>query len=111
MSISPDDFDRVEVRVGRVVRVEPFPEARRPAWKLWIDFGDAIGIRKSSAQLTANYSRGDLEGRHVVAVMNFAPKQIGSFMSQVLVLGVPDAAGEVVLLGPDRDVPLGGRMY
>jgi tRNA-binding protein len=111
MSISPDDFDRVEVRVGRVVRVEPFPEARRPAWKLWIDFGDAIGVRKSSAQLTANYSRGDLEGRHVVAVMNFAPKQIGSFMSQVLVLGVPDAAGEVVLLGPDRDVPLGGRMY
>jgi tRNA-binding protein len=111
MSISPDDFDRVEVRVGRVVRVEPFPEARRPAWKLWIDFGDAIGVRKSSAQLTANYSRDDLEGRHVVAVMNFAPKQIGSFMSQVLVLGVPDAAGEVVLLGPDRDVPLGGRMY
>jgi tRNA-binding protein len=111
MSISPDDFDRVEVRVGRVVRVEPFPEARRPAWKLWIDFGDAIGIRKSSAQVTANYSRDDLEGRHVVAVMNFAPKQIGSFMSQVLVLGVPDAAGEVVLLGPDRDVPLGGRMY
>jgi tRNA-binding protein len=111
MSISPDDFDRVEVRVGRVVRVEPFPEARRPAWKLWIDFGDAIGVRKSSAQVTANYSRDDLEGRHVVAVMNFAPKQIGSFMSQVLVLGVPDAAGEVVLLGPDRDVPLGGRMY
>jgi tRNA-binding protein len=111
MRIGPDDFDRVEIRVGRVQRVESFPEARRPAWKLWIDFGEAVGVRKSSAQLTANYNREDLEGRFVVAVMNFAPKQIGTFMSEVLVLGVPDAAGEVVLLAPDRDVPLGGRMY
>jgi tRNA-binding protein len=111
MRIIPDDFDRVEIRVGRVQRVEPFPEARRPAWKLWIDFGDAVGVRKSSAQVTANYSREDLEGRLVLAVLNFAPRQIGKFMSEVLVLGVPDAAGEVVLLGPDRDVPLGGRMY
>lgn len=111
MNISFDEFHNVDVRVGRVTRVEPFPEARRPAWKLWIDFGEPLGVKKTSAQLTANYTAADLQDRLVVAVTNFAPKQIGSFMSEVLVLGVPDEAGAVVLLGPDRDVPLGGRMY
>jgi tRNA-binding protein len=111
MTIAYGDFQRVDIRVGRIDRVEPFPEARRPAWKLWIDFGPELGVRRTSAQLTANYAEHELTGRLVVAVVNFAPKQIASFMSEVLVLGVPDAAGEVVLLGPDRDVPLGGRMY
>jgi tRNA-binding protein len=111
MTISYEDFRNVDVRVGRVERVEPFPEARVPAWKLWIDFGSELGVRKTSAQLTANYSADDLVGRLVVAVTNFPPKQVGRFMSEVLVLGVPDESGAVVLLGPDRDVPLGGRMY
>jgi tRNA-binding protein len=111
MTISFEDFRNVDVRVGRVERVEPFPEARVPAWKLWIDFGSELGVRKTSAQLTANYSADDLVGRLVVAVTNFPPKQVGRFMSEVLVLGVPDDNGAVVLLGPDRDVPLGGRMY
>jgi tRNA-binding protein len=111
MTIGFDDFLRVDVRAGRVQRAEPFPEARKPALKLWIDFGPDIGVRKTSAQITRHYSPDDLPGRMVLAVMNFAPKQIGSFMSEVLVLGVPDADGEVVLVGPDRDVPLGGRLY
>jgi tRNA-binding protein len=104
------DFQRVEMRVGRVVRAEPFPEARRPAIKLWIDFGE-IGERKSSAQLTRHYTPESLTGRLVIAVTNFPPRQIGRFMSEVLVLGVPDADGEVVLLQPEQDVPLGGRVY
>jgi tRNA-binding protein len=111
MTIGFDDFLRVDVRAGRVQRAEPFPEARKPALKLWIDFGPDIGVRKTSAQITRHYSPDDLPGRMVLAVMNFAPKQIGSFMSEVLVLGVPDADGEVVLVGPDRAVPLGGRLY
>lgn len=109
--ITYEDFSKVEIRVGRVERAEPFPEARQPSLKLWIDFGGELGVRKTSAQLAANYSPDDLAGRQVVAVTNFPPKQVGKFMSEVLVLGVPDAAGQVVLLRPDSDVPLGGRMY
>ena len=108
--IAFDDFLKVDIRVGRVVRAEPFPEARRPAIKMWIDFGD-LGERKTSAQVTRHYTPDMLVGREVVAVVNFPPRQIGPFMSEVLVLGVPDADGEVVLLAPDRDVPPGGRMH
>jgi len=106
-----EDFMRVDIRVGEVVRAEPFPEARKPAIKLWIDFGPGIGARKTSAQLTVHYTPEALVGRRVVGVVNFPPRQIGKFMSEVLVLGVPDANGAVVLLTPDRDVPLGGRMF
>ena len=102
---------KVDVRVGRVVRAEPFPEARKPAIKLWVDFGDEIGEKKTSAQITKHYTPEALIGRQVVAVVNFPPRQIGKFMSEVLVLGVPDEAGEVVLLAPDQDVPKGGRLY
>jgi tRNA-binding protein len=109
--ISYADFMRVDIRVGRIIEVLDFPEARKPAYKLRIDFGPSIGIRKSSAQVTKYYSKADLNGRLVVAVVNFPPKQIGPFMSEVLTLGVPDADGEVVLLSPERDVPLGGRMF
>ena len=105
------DFEKVEMRVGRVERAEPFPEARKPAIRLWIDFGPELGIRKSSAQLTAHYTPETLVGRRVVAVTNFPPRQIGPVMSEVLVLGVPDADGAVVLLHPDQDVPLGGRVF
>lgn len=105
------DFERVDVRVGRVTRAEPFEKARKPAIKLWIDFGAEIGERKSSAQLTTHYTPEALVGRQVVAVVNFPPRQIADFMSEVLVLGVPDADGAVVLLAPDQDVPPGGRMY
>ncbi|MBM2574961.1 tRNA-binding protein [Jannaschia sp. Os4] len=108
--ISFDDFLKVDIRVGRVTRAEPFPEARRPAIKMWIDFGE-LGERKTSAQVTKHYTPEGLIGSHVVAVVNFPPRQIGPFMSEVLVLGVPDADGEVVLLAPDHDVPLGGRMH
>lgn len=111
MTIEFDDFQRVEIHAGRVQRAEPFPDARRPALKLWIDFGPDIGLRKTSAQITRHYAPEDLPGRMVLAVTNFAPKQIGSFMSEVLVLGVPDEDGEVVLLRPDREVPLGARMF
>lgn len=110
MSISYDDFERVEVRVGRIERVEEFPKARQPAYKLWIDFGE-LGTRRSSARITEHYGRDELVGRLVVAVTNFPPKQIADFMSEVLVLGVPDTEGNVVLLSPDREVPVGGRMY
>ena len=105
-----DDFARVDMRVGQVVEVEDFPEARKPAWKLRIDFGPEIGERRSSAQIT-NYSREELLGRRVVAVVNFPPRQIGPVMSEVLVLGLPDDEGRVTLLQPDADVPLGGRVY
>lgn len=98
------------MRVGRVTRVEEFPEARKPAWKLFVDFGAELGERRSSAQI-AHYARGDLEGRLVVAVVNFAPRQIGPFVSEVLVLGAPDAEGRVTLLAPDSDVPPGSRVY
>ncbi len=111
MSITYDDFARVDIRVGRITRAEPFPEARKPAIKLWVDFGGEIGEKRSSAQITRHYSPESLIGRQVMAVVNFPPRQIGKVMSEVLVLGVPDAAGEVVLLTPDQDVPLGGRMF
>ena len=105
------DFEKVDIRVGRIVRAEAFPEARKPAYKLAIDFGAGLGTRSSSAQLTRRYTREDLEGRLVLAVVNFPPRQIGPFRSEVLTLGVPDADGAVVLLVPDKDVPLGGRMF
>ena len=110
-SISFDDFLKVDVRVGRVLRAEPYPEARKPAIKMWIDFGGEIGERKTSAQVTKYYTPEGLVGRQVLAVVNFPPRQIGKFMSEVLVLGLPDADGEVVLIAPDQDVPLGGRMH
>lgn len=109
--IAFDDFMKVDVRVGQVLAVDPFPEARKPAWKLTIDFGPDIGVKKSSAQITVHYTRGQLLGRKVAAVVNFPPRQIGPFMSEVLTLGFPDAAGEVVLIGVDREVPLGGRLF
>lgn len=110
-AIGFDDFLKVDVRVGTIVRAEPFPEARKPAIKLWIDFGPSLGERKSSAQVTRHYTPDALMGRQVVAVVNFPPRQIGKFMSEVLVLGVPDQDGEVVLLAPDLQVPTGGRLF
>lgn len=111
MTISFDDFLKVDVRVGTVTRAEPFPEARKPAIKLWVDFGDAIGEKKTSAQITKYYDPDTLVGRQVAAVVNFPPKQIGKFMSEILVLGFPDAEGEVVLLSVDHPVPNGGRLF
>jgi tRNA-binding protein len=105
-----DDFAKVDMRVGRIVAVEDFPEARKPAWKLTIDFGEEIGVKRSSAQVT-NYAREELEGRRVVAVVNFPPRQIGPVRSEVLVLGASDAQGHVILLAPDTDVPLGARIH
>lgn len=109
--ITFDDFLKVDIRVGRVIRAEPYPEARKPAIKLWIDFGPEIGEKKTSAQITAHYTPEGLIGKQVMAVVNFPPRQIGRFMSEVLVLGVSDAQGGIVLLSPDLDVPLGGRMH
>ena len=106
-----DDFLELDVRVGTIRRVEPYPEARTPAYKIYVDFGPEIGERKTSAQVTRHYEMEALVGRQVAAVVNFPPKQIGKFMSEILILGVPDAAGEVVLLVPDKAVPDGGRMY
>ncbi len=109
--ITYDDFQKVDIRVGVITRVEPFPKARKPAYKLWLDFGPELGEKRSSAQITAHYTPEALIGRQVLAVVNFPPRQIGKVMSDVLVLGVPDAAGEVVLIGPGFDTPLGGRMF
>ncbi len=109
--ITYDQFEVVDIRVGKIVAVEAFPQARKPAWKLTIDFGPGIGTKRSSAQLVARYTEQDLLGRLVMAVVNFPPRQIGPFMSEVLTLGVPDAEGAVILLSPDRAVPLGGRMF
>lgn len=109
--ITFDDFMKVDIRVGRIIAADPFPEARKPAYKLTIDFGPDLGIKKSSAQITKYYAREDLPGRLIVAVVNFPPRQIGKFMSEVLTLGVPSEDDEVVLLEPAQDVPIGGRMY
>ena len=109
--ISFDDFIKVDIRVGVVIRAEPYPEARIPAIKLWINFGGDLGEKKSSAQLTDHYTPDALIGTTVMAVVNFPPRQIGKVMSEVLVLGVPDAKGAVVLMRPDMDIPAGGRLF
>ena len=111
MTITYGDFEKVDIRVGRITRAEPFPEARKPAIKLWVDFGPGIGEKRSSAQLTRHYTPEGLVGRQVLAVVNFPPRQIGPVMSEVLVLGVPDEDGQVVLIGPGHDVPLGGKLF
>ncbi len=111
MTIAYDDFVKVDIRVGTVVAVAPYPEARRPAYKLQIDFGPEIGVKRSSAQLTTHYRAEDLVGRQVAGVVNFPPKQIGKFISEVLVLGFPDSAGAVVLVVPDKAVPNGGKLF
>jgi tRNA-binding protein len=111
MPISYDDFARVDIRVGTIVEAQPYPEARKPAYKLTIDFGAEIGLKRSSAQLTVHYALDALVGRQVAAVVNFPPKQIGKFISEVLVLGFPDADGAVVLVGVDHPVPNGGKLF
>lgn len=109
--IAFDDFLKVDIRVGKIVEARAFPEARKPAYKLKIDFGGDIGVKSSSAQITVHYDLNELVGREVIAVVNFPPRQIGPFMSEVLVLGVPDQDGNVVLLAPTKDVPIGARMF
>ena len=109
--ISFDDFLKVDIRVGTVVDVQAFEKAKKPAWKLWVDFGDDIGVKKSSAQITVHYTREDLVGRQVAAVVNFPPRQIADFMSEVLVLGFSDPTGAIVLIGPERPVANGERMH
>ena len=111
MTITYEEFARVDIRVGTITAVEPYPEARKPAFKLTVDFGPEIGHKRSSAQITRHYRADELVGRQVAAVVNFPPKQIGKFRSEVLVLGFPDADGEVVLVQPGRVVPNGGRLY
>ena len=111
MTASFDDFMKIDIRLGTVVAVDEFPEARKPAWKLVIDFGDEIGTKKTSAQITEHYGKDDLIGRQVMAVVNFPPRQIGPFMSEVLTLGVADADGHVVLIAPDTPAPNGARMH
>lgn len=109
--IAFEDFMKIDIRVGTVVKAEPFPEARKPALKLWVDFGDKIGVKKSSAQITQHYTTEGLIGRQLMAVVNFPPRQIGPMRSEVLVLGVADLEGEIILLSPNQDVPNGGRMH
>lgn len=109
--ISYDDFDKVDIRVGTIVKAEIFPEARKPAFKLTVDFGPVIGIKRTSAQITVHYTPEKLVGRQIAAVVNFAPKQIGPFMSEVLTLGFPDADGSIVLIAPDHKIPNGGKLF
>lgn len=109
--ITYDDFARLDIRVGTITRAEPYPEARKPALKLWVDFGGDLGEKRSSAQITRHYAPETLVGRQVLAVVNFPARQIGKVLSEVLVLGVPDADGEVVLIAPDQSVPVGGRLF
>ena len=111
VQIAFEDFLKLDIRVGTVVEAEPFPEAHKPAIKLWVDFGEELGVKKSSAQITSNYTVESLIGRQVMAVVNFPPRQIGPIRSEILVLGVSDCEGEVILLSPDQDVPDGGRMH
>ena len=111
MTITYDDFQAVDIRVGTITRTEPYPEARKPAIKLWVDFGPEIGEKRSSAQITVHYVPEELIGKQVLAVVNFPPRQIGPVRSEVLVLGLPDEDNQVVLIGPDKPVPIGGRMY
>ena len=111
MTITYADFEKVDIRVGRITRAEPFPEARKPAIKLWVDFGPEIGEKRSSAQITKHYTVDQLVGRQVLGVVNFPPRQIGPMLSEVLVLGVPDEDGEVVLVEPGHEVPLGGKLF
>ena len=111
MTISYDDFAKVDIRVGRITRAEPFPEAKKSAYRLWVDFGPEIGEKRSSAQITRHYQLDELVGRQVLGVVNFPPRQIGPVKSEVLVLGLPDENGEVVLIGPGHEVPLGGRLF
>jgi tRNA-binding protein len=106
-----EDYEKVDIRVGKVIEVEDFPEARKPSYKLRIDFGEKVGLKKSSAQLVSNYRKKELIDRFVLAVVNFPPRQIGPVMSKVLVVGVPDENGECILIKPDSDVPLGGKLY
>ncbi len=109
--ITYEDFEKVDIRVGEIVGVEDFSEARKPAYKLTIDFGDEIGVKRSAAQIVTHYTKADLLGRHVIAVVNFPMKRIGPFESEVLTLGLPDENGDVVLLAPDKKVPLGKKMF
>lgn len=109
--ISFDDFLKIDIRKGTVIQAEPYPEARKPAIKLWVDFGGELGVKKTSAQIVAHYAPENLIGKHVLAVVNFPPRQIGKFMSEVLVLGLPDENGDVVLLTTDKNVPDGGRLF
>jgi tRNA-binding protein len=111
MTITYADFEKVDIRVGQITRAEPFPEARKPAYKLWVDFGPEIGEKRSSAQITKHYTIEQLIGRQVLGVVNFPPRQIGPVLSEVLVLGLPDEEGQVVLIGPGHDVPLGGKLF
>jgi tRNA-binding protein len=111
VTITYAEFEQVDIRVGRITRAEPFPQARKPAIRLWVDFGPGIGEKRSSAQITRHYTPEGLVGRQVLAVVNFPPRQIGPVLSEVLVLGVPDADGEVVLIGPGHEVPLGGKLF
>ena len=106
-----EDFTKLDIRVGKIIAVQDFPEAHKPAYKLTIDFGSEIGTKKSSAQLPQNYTKEELDGKHVLAVVNFPPRQIGSVKSEVLTLGVPDSNGECILITPDKNVPLGGRLF
>lgn len=111
MTITYADFEKVDIRVGRISRAEPFPEARKPAYRLWVDFGPEIGEKRSSAQITTHYTIEELIGRQVLGVVNFPPRQIGPVLSEVLVLGVPDEDDSVVLIGPGHEVPLGGKLF